>query len=150
ERIHASEMTTGERLADGVGEIVAVARTLPMMAPRRVVIVAQADALLMPKRESEAALRALEAFEALLDKPEPLTVLVLVATSLDPRSRLFKLLLKQAAIVECGVLADRNDAERWVRNRVAAAGMQIDPAAARLVADRAGLDVPRLRGDVDR
>src|SRR5256885_16745988 len=60
ERIHAAEMTTGERVADGVGAIAAAARTLPMMSPRRVVVVSQADALLMPKRESEAAARALD------------------------------------------------------------------------------------------
>jgi DNA polymerase III delta subunit len=150
ERIHAGEMTTGDRLADGVGQIVAAARTLPMMSPRRVVVVSQADAVLMPKRESEAAARAAADLEALLNNPEPLTVLVLVAGSLDRRSRLFKLLDKQATVVQCGVLADQTDAERWVRNRVAAGGSQIEPAAARLVAQRAGPDLPRLRGDVDR
>jgi DNA polymerase-3 subunit delta len=150
ERIHAGDMTTGDRLAEGVGAIVAAARTLPMMAPRRIVIVSQADALLVPKRESEAAARALGELETLLNDPEPLTVLILVAGALDRRSRLFKLLIKQATVVECGVLADQADAERWVRNRVAAAGAQIDAAAARLVAQRAGIDVRRLRGDVDR
>jgi DNA polymerase III subunit delta len=150
ERIHAGEMTTGERLADGIGAIVAAARTLPMMAPRRVVVVSQADALLLPKRESEAAARALGEFESLLNEPDPLTVLVLVAGALDRRSRLYKLLVKQATVVECGVIADQADAERWLRNRVGAGGSQIDPAAARLIAQRAGLDVQRLRGDVDR
>ena len=150
ERIHAGEMTTGERLADGIGAIVAATRTLPMMAPRRVVVVSQADALLLPKRESEAAARALGEFESLLNEPDPLTVLVLVAGALDRRSRLYKLLVKQATVVECGVIADQADAERWVRNRVGAGGSQIDPAAARLIAQRAGLDVQRLRGDVDR
>ena len=150
ERIYAAEMNTGERLADGVGAIVGAARTLPMMSSHRIVIVLQADALLMPKRESDAAARALEELERLLLNPEPLTVLVLVAGALDKRSRLYKLLVKQATIVECGAIADQGDAERWVRNRVAAAGAQIDPAAARLIAQRAGLDVKRLRGDVDR
>ena len=150
ERIHAGEMTTGDRLADGVGAIVAAARTFPMMSPHRVVIVAQADALLIPKRESEAAARALEELERLLMNPEPLTVLVLVAGMLDKRSRLYKLLFKLATVVECGVIADQADAERWVRNRVAAGGAEIDPAAARLIAQRAGLDIQRLRGDVDR
>jgi DNA polymerase-3 subunit delta len=42
------------------------------------------------------------------------------------------------------------DAERWVRTRVAACGAAIEPPAARLVAQRAGLDVKRLRADVDR
>ncbi len=80
ERIHAGDMTTGDRLADGVGSIVAAARTLPMMAPRRVVTVLQAETLLAPKRESEAATRALEQLEALFKAPEPQTTLVLVAT----------------------------------------------------------------------
>jgi DNA polymerase-3 subunit delta len=42
------------------------------------------------------------------------------------------------------------DAERWVRNRVAAAGIQIEPAAARLMAERDWTDIMRLRNDVDR
>ena len=150
ERIHAGEMTTGDRLAEGVAGIVAAARTLPMMSPRRVIVVSQADALLVPKRESEGAARALAERETLLNQPEPLTVLVLVAGALDRRSRLFKLLVKQATVVECGVIADQADAERWVKNRAAAGGSQIDAAAARLIAQRAGLDVRRLRGDVDR
>ena len=150
ERIHAGEMTTGDRLADGVASIVAAARTLPMMVPRRVVMVVQAETLLAPKRESEAATRALEELEALFKAPDPQVVLVLVAGTLDKRSRMYKLLMKQAAVVECGALEDQADAERWVRQRVAAAGAELEPAAARLMAQRAGIDVKRLRGDVDR
>ena len=92
------------------------------MVPRRVVIVLQAETLLAPKRESEAATRALEQLEELLKQPEPQTTLVLVADRVDKRSRMFKLLQKQATIVECGALEDLADAERWVRTRVAAAG----------------------------
>jgi len=150
ERIHAGDMTTGDRLAEGIGSIAAAARTLPMMSPLRVVIVLQADVLLVPKRESEAAARALEELERLIAAPEKSAVLVLVAGALDKRSRLYKLLTKQATLVECGVITDVADAERWVRNHVAAAGAQIDPPAARLIAQRAGVDVQRLRGDVDR
>jgi DNA polymerase-3 subunit delta len=150
ERIHAGDLTTGDRLADGVASIVAAVRTLPMMVPRRVVTVLQAETLLVPKRESEAALRALAQLEALFKQPEPQTTLVLVATAIDKRSRMYKILQKQATIVECGVLADLADAERFVRTRVAAGGAAIDPSAARLVAQRAGIDVKRLRADVER
>src|SRR5437867_13061289 len=59
ERLHAGDMTTGDKLADGVAQIADAVRTLPMMAPRRVVLVFQAETLLVPKRESEAATRAL-------------------------------------------------------------------------------------------
>jgi DNA polymerase III subunit delta len=151
ERIHAGDFTTGDRLLDGVGSIVAAVRTLPMMVPRRVVTVLQAETLLAPKRESDAATRAMDQLEELFTQPEPQTTLVLVATTVDKRGRLVKLLQKQATIVECGVLDDLADAERWVRTRVTAAGdAAIDPAAARLVAQRAGTDVKRLRADVDR
>jgi DNA polymerase-3 subunit delta len=150
ERIHAADCTTGERLADLVASLSASVRTLPMMAPRRIVTVFQAERLLMPKRESGATDRALDAFESLLKDPEPQTTLVLVASEVDKRSRMFKVLQKQATLVECGVVEDQADAERWVRTRVAAAGSELEPAAARLMVERAGLDVTRLRGEVDR
>jgi DNA polymerase III subunit delta len=75
---------------------------------------------------------------------------VLVAAPLDKRTKIFRLLTKHATIVECGIIEDGADAERWVRARIAAAGVEIDPRAARLLADRAGLDVKRLRNDIDR
>ena len=150
DRIHAGEWTSGDKLVEGVGSIVAAARTLPMMAPRRVVTVLQAETLLMPKREGEAADEALSQLEALLTSPDPSTVLVLVAASIDKRKRIFKTLQKTATVVECGVIEDQADAERWVRTRIAAAGAEIDPQAARLLVTRAGLDVRRLRAEVDR
>ncbi len=161
ERIHAGDMTTGDRLADGVAALIDAVRTLPMMAPRRVVIVFQADAMLAPKRESETATRALDRLEAALMEPEPQTTLVLVAGTIDKRSRIYKLLAKQATLVDCGAPDDVPGAERWVRTRVAAAGVEIEPAGARVLAVLAGFperpradgktgNVKRLRGDVDR
>ena len=161
ERIHAGDMTTGDRLADGVAALIDAVRTLPMMAPRRVVIVFQADAMLVPKRESETATRALDRLEAALMEPEPQTTLVLVAGTIDKRSRIYKLLAKQATLVDCGAPDDVSGAERWVRARVAAAGVEIEPAGARVLAVLAGFperpradgktgNVKRLRGDVDR
>lgn len=150
ERIHAGDWTSGDRLTGGVAGLVAAVRTLPMMAPRRVVVLLQADTVLMPKRESEAAARALEEFERLIAAPPRETTLVIVTGSVDRRSRLFKLLARQAVLVECGVLESAADAERWIRNRVAAAGAAIAPAGARLLAERCGPDVKRLRNDVER
>ena len=150
DRIHAGEATTGDRLVAVASSVVEAARTLPMMAPRRVVLVLQAEALLVPKRESEAATRALEALEELFKRPESDNTLVLVAGSVDKRSKMYRLLVKQATLVECGAIESLADAERWVRNRVAVAGAQMEPAAARLIAERGGTDVKRLRNDVER
>jgi DNA polymerase-3 subunit delta len=150
ERLHGGDMTSGDKLADGVSSLIAAVRTLPMMAPRRIVTVSQAEMLLAPKRESEAATRALDELEAMLKGPEVHTTLILVAGNIDKRGRMYKLLARQATVVECGTLEDAADAERWVRTRVAAAGAEIDPAAARRLAERAGTDLKRLRGEVER
>ena len=161
DRIHAGDWTTGDRLEDGVASIIAAVRTLPMMVPRRVVTVLQAETLLAPKRDSEAATRALEELEAIVKHPEAQTTLVLVVTALDKRSRMFRLLQKQATIVDCGSPEDVAAAERWVRTRLGEKGVDIDPAGARAMAVRAGFpqrarddrkngDVNRLRGEIDR
>lgn len=150
DRIYGGEIRTGDDVADRVADLLTAVRTLPMMAPRRLVMVFQADLLMVPKRESDAATRALDDLERLLENPEKHTTLILVAASVDKRSRIYKLLSKHATLVECGVLETPADAERWVRNRVVAAGAQIDPQAARLLADRCGTDVVRLRNDVER
>jgi len=161
ERVHAGDWTSGDRLAEGVLSLVAAVRTLPMMSPRRVVVVSQAETMLSPKRESEAAERALDALASLLEKPETMTTLVLVAASLDKRTRTFKLLSKHATLVDCGSPEDVAGAARWVKARVEVAGVDIDPAGARALATLAGFperpqsngrtgDVKRLRGEVDR
>ena len=150
ERIHSGEITNGEKLSAAVASLVTAVRTLPMMAPRRVVIVLQAQGLLAPKRESDAATRALEELEEIFTSPDPQTTLVLVAGTLDKRSRIYKMLAKQATLVECGVLESIDDAARWIANRVTAADMKIESAGARLLAERCGTDMKRLRNDVDR
>jgi DNA polymerase III subunit delta len=150
--------------------IVEAARLLPMMSPRRVVVVLRAEKFLKPKRKGKAddatdddggGGRDADALEAYLKAPVPQTVLVLVATDVDRTRRLFKALQKQATIVECWGLKGSKDArvdlrqaarqaEQLVRQAVADAGQQIDAGAARLVAERAGTDITRLRGDVQR
>lgn len=170
ERLYASDRSTTP------AAIAEAARVLPMMSSRRVVVVLRAEKILKPKRrkaegggqrseagESEEADAAVVAdeLERYLKAPVPETVLVFVASDVDRTRRLFKALQKQATIVECWGLRGGRDArvdlrqaarqaEQLVRQAVTNAGQQIDAAAARLVAERAGTDIARLRGDVDR
>jgi DNA polymerase III delta subunit len=58
--------------------------------------------------------------------------------------------MKHATVVDCGTIEDLAAAERWIRNHIAAGGAEIEPAAARRLAEHAGADVKRLRGEVDR
>jgi DNA polymerase III subunit delta len=152
--------------------IVESARTLPMMGDRRVVVVLRAERILKPKRrgaalEEDAAVEDgdtasdVDVLDGYVRRPEPLTTLVLVASDVDRSRRLYKSLTKHATIVECWGLRGGKDgkvdlrqvarfAETLVKQAVTEADQQIDPAAARLIAVRAGTDIATLRGDLDR
>jgi DNA polymerase-3 subunit delta len=131
-------------------DVIEAARTLPMMAPRRIVLLVHADRLLYPKKETEETERGMDAFEAYISSPVDTCTIVLVADNLDRRRSITKLLLSKATVVECSGPNDPAEAAKWVRDRVAQEGLEIDARTARLVADRVGPEVSRLRSDVDR
>ena len=151
--------------------IVQSARTIPMLGDRRVVVVLRAERLLKPKRgkasaeeepgEEGEAPTDLGLLDEYVQRPEPQTTLVLVATDVDRQRKIYKSLQKHATIVECYGLRGSRDgyvdlrtvgraAETIVRNAVAGTGQVIEPAASRLLAARAGTDIARLRADVER
>jgi DNA polymerase III delta subunit len=165
ERIYATDKSSS------AVSIVEAARQLPMMSPRRVVVVLRAEKLLKPRRKGKAEDAGdgddsgpapdVDALEGYVKSPEPQTVLIFVASDVDRTRRLYKALQKQATIVECWGLKGSKDArvdlrqvarqaEQLVKQAVTDAGQQIDQAASRLVAERAGTDIARLRGDVER
>ena len=134
--------------------VVEAARILPMMADRRVVTVMRAEKMLKPRRRGKGAQAEVEddadaeapteldVLEAYVRNPVPQTTLVMVAADVDRTRKLYKTLLKQGTIVECLGLKGSRDArvdlravartaEQLVRQAVAGAGPQIDPAAAR-------------------
>jgi DNA polymerase-3 subunit delta len=142
-----------ERLYGGelkVARLVDDASTLPMMAPRRVIVVLEAEKLLVPKRESKAADAEQEQLEEFLKTPPPHATVVFVCGPLDLRRKTVKLLLKEAQVVDCGTITTEADAERWVKARAARDGVTIDAAAVRALVARAGLDIPRLRAGLER
>lgn len=135
---------------DKVDDLVRAAAMLPMMAPRRVVIVLEAEKLLAPKRETKAAEEEQERLEVFLEDPPPHATVVFVCGPLDSRRRAVKLLTKQALVVDCGTIGDASDAERWVKARAARLGIAFEPAAVRALIERAGVDLVRLRAGLER
>jgi DNA polymerase-3 subunit delta len=146
------------------------ARTLPMIAPRRVVIVLQAEALLAPKRRRSAAAggdeedqdASADALTPLLDylaDPSPTTTLAFVfsppeagqppdSIPLARNLKITKALAKVATVVVCSGLDGGKDPARWVQEQARAAGLEIDrQAVARLIV-LAGGDVGQLRAEV--
>jgi DNA polymerase-3 subunit delta len=130
--------------------LIDAANTHPMMVPRRVVVVLEAEKLLIPKRESKAAEEDQERLTAFIKSPAPHATVVFVCGALDRRRNIVKLLLKDAHVVDCGTIDDAADAERWLKARAARERVTFEPAAARALIERAGLDIVRLRAAFDR
>jgi DNA polymerase-3 subunit delta len=137
----------GEIKADA---LIDAAATLPMMAPRRIVIVHDGERLLIPKREGKAAEADQERLESFVKTPPAHAIVVFVCAALDQRRRLVKLLLKEAQIVDCGHIEDAAGAERWVRARAERDKAPLDAGAIRTLVERAGNNVVRLRSGLER
>jgi|SRR5690348_6986799 len=95
------------------GELAAAlaqARTLPMLAPRQVVIVTGVEAVeKMPEARREPQAQNLGEYFA---DPAPFTVLILEAKELDQRTKFAKMLLDQALVVAAELPADPHERVR--------------------------------------
>jgi DNA polymerase-3 subunit delta len=163
-------------------QVVAAARTLPLLGERRVVLVLRCETFLKTKRkagatdEESTAEDAGEASDAAdasasgttgeleryLASPPAETCLVLVSADLTRNTRLAKLLLKAAVVVEFwGLKTDREArgpevqaaltaAEARVRQWTRDAGLRIGPDAVTILLEHAGTDIAVLRGDCER
>jgi DNA polymerase III delta subunit len=167
ESFYANEASTAGARDQMIGVLLATARTLPMMAPRRVVIVHEAERLLSPRRSKDdeatdvlpepvgrkrkaAPASPSEELEAYLASPEPMTTLVFVAGPLDANRRLVKLVRKHAAVVDCGSLATPQDAAAWIRKRLERDELAIEPKAIALLLETTGLSLGRIRAEVEK
>jgi DNA polymerase-3 subunit delta len=126
------------------------ANTFPMMAERRVVLLLEAERLLIPKRESKAADEDLARLEAFIQKPSPHATVVFVCGSLDMRRRISKTLAREAQVVDCGTIEDSADAERWIKARATRDKVPLDAAAVQALVDRGGTSLVRLRAGLER
>jgi DNA polymerase-3 subunit delta len=157
-------------------DVAASANVFPMLGERRIVLLLRAERFLKPKRasrsgesdgttddgepeEAEGGSMDLAPLEAYLEEPAPTTVLVFVAAAIDKTRRLTKRLIEKSSWVEFGGLAsgspvDRRDARRravaQLQQELAGAGKTAESAALEMLVDRAGGDISKLRGDVER
>ena len=142
-----------ERIYGGetkVDALIDAASTLPMMAPRRVVVVAEAEKLLIPKRESKASEAEQERLEEFIKDPPSHATIVFVCGPIDRRRRAVQLLLKVAHVVDCGTIESAAEAQNWVKTRAAREKVTFEPAAIAELVARAGLDIVRLRAGFER
>jgi len=133
-----------------VDALIETAQTLPMMAPRRIILLHEAEKLLIPKRDSKAAEQEEKRLEAFIQAPPDHATIVFVCGAVDMRRRLMKALAKAAQVVDCGTIDTPADADLWVKTRAAREKLNMDPGAVRALVERAGLDIVRLRSGLER
>jgi len=166
ESLYANEASNAAGRDSLIGAILSTARTLPMMSPRRVIIIHEAETLLAPKRggkdedDSQGTLdpvkkakrgtTPVEELEAYFENPELMTTLVFVAGSLDGNRRLVKILRKVADCVDCGSLDSPRDAAQWIEKRLDKDELTIEPKALSLLLDTTGLSLGRIRAEVEK
>jgi DNA polymerase-3 subunit delta len=149
DRQHAAESKAEQRKQ--LWTVLDLARTLPMLAPRRIVILMGAERVLAALREAEGGTDELEAFDAYLQSPQPHATVVFVTAGVpDRRAKAVTLLEKYATVVDCNPLEDAGDGAAWVKAEAAREGVRIEPGAVRLLAFLAGSDIGRLRAEFER
>jgi DNA polymerase III delta subunit len=143
-----------------IAAVLDAASTLPLLAPRRVVLLLQAERTLAPRRTRQVEVNGAEEGEegappegggraagqlALLKdyakQPHSHAVVVLVGTGLE---KAFDALAGQAAVVVCEPTGDT------IRALETEHGVRFERDAADLLRQRAGADPARLRSDVER
>lgn len=141
------QMVAGEATIDAV---LSAARTLPMFAKRRFVILRSIDRWEQKEGESKKGNpEAMDRLAAYAEDPSPTTTLVLVAPKLDKRRRLVTLALKKGFLVTCDEL--RRDAlPAWIERRARDNGNPLAPGVADLLAELAGPELSAVNDALER
>lgn len=165
ESFYANEATNVSARDNLLGALLSTARTLPMMSPRRVIFLHEAERILSPRRgkdedegqaeldlgsKKKRAITPVEELEAYFERPEPMTTLVFVSGPLDSNRRLVKLLRKRAVHVDCGSLENAQEAANWIQRRLEKDELTIEPTALQLLLGATGLSLGRIRAEVEK
>ncbi len=128
-----------------VEDIIATARTVPMMAPRRFVLVRGAERW----DTSESAASAFDRMTEYAAAPVDSTCLVIVGSKIDGRRKLAAVARKQGFLVPCDALEARA-LPRWIAERCASKGHAIDREVAELLAALVGPDLSAVDDALER
>lgn len=123
-----------------IATVVNTARTLPMMAPRRLVVGKGIDGV-----KSDDLLPLV----GYAGDPNPRTCLVLVGDKVDTRFKAFQVLRKAGFLHEFAPLRDR-EVGPWLAKEARARKLTINPDALAALAESAGPEMARLAGALEQ
>ncbi len=135
------KFTAGEADVDA---IVAAARTVPMMAPRRYVLVRGVDR--WDSAESSAPFDRLAEYAG---APVPSTCMVIVGAKVDGRRKLMQIARKEGFFVPCDPL-DARALPMWIVDRCTSKGHPIERDVAELLAALSGPDLSSVDDAIER
>jgi DNA polymerase-3 subunit delta len=135
-----------------MGQALAQAQTVPMLALRQVVIVTQVEALeQMPEERREAETQNLADY---LTDPAPFTVLILEAGELDQRTKFAKLLLEKVLVVAAELPEDPHERARTAAMLASQMARErnsvIEDQAAEELADLCNCDLGAMRSEIEK
>lgn len=128
--------------AGNLNEALMLARQLPMVSPRRIVVVTDFE---MVSDE-----RQLEMLKDYLRHPVDTTVFVFTTAALDNRRTIATMLRKTCTVVSFEPLDEREGAPRWIADYIARANSFIEPGAAEYLIGMVGADLQRLANEADK
>jgi DNA polymerase III subunit delta len=132
--------------AQGWQEVFRRAQTLPMLAPRQVIIVEDAEKVESLGEKSRDEI--VDGLSDYLDSPAPFTVLLIEACALDGRLRFKKLLAEKALVVELTIGSE--SASSLAAQMAKDLGSDIDRDAAALLADYVNCEPARMRIELEK
>jgi DNA polymerase-3 subunit delta len=147
--LNEDQVNAAER---GVDDALSAARTLPMLAKRRLVVVQRLERW-EPKNETEVPVTSSKAprkdpFERLLEyakDPSPTTTLLLVGSGLDKRRKLYTTARNEGWLVTCDPLG-RAELPAFISKKAEQLGAKLAPGMADLICELSG---PELGAVVD-
>lgn len=146
-------------------EILGRAQTLPLLAPRQVILVSDLETLQgragtgeSGEEEKEGSpgetprQKAMEQLAEYLDDPAPFTTLVFEAAQLDQRMKLYKLLSEKALVVAMKLEEGTSQATlvAMARRMARDLGVEIEPAAAEELVDLVDGQLVRVRAEMEK
>ena len=127
-----------------VEAMIAAARTVPLMANRRFVLVRAAE-----RWDTADAASPSDAVATYASAPSDSTCLVVVASKIDGRRKLAQAARRQGFLVSCDPIEPRG-LPGWIATRFAAKGHSIDRAVAELLAALTGPDLSSVDDAIER
>lgn len=134
----------GERTK--AGALLDALRALPVLAPRRLVVLREPEPR---RRKADALLEALAAAVPALEDP-PQSVLVVVAARIDKRSRWVRAFGEPAALVVCDPPKGNRAVAAFVAAEARRAGIELGSGAAQALAEAIGPQLLRLRHELEK